>query len=256
MLREEIFQTLRQTALTLSFSILLPVIYFINEARLPENKPFGHYVEFGIMMLIVFLVISLAYTIFAREDRDKAAEYLKSLPISRLNLLWMKILPRLLVSLFFLFGYVFFVSPLAGRFTIAEYTVVLVPALVLMFSGFLLGISDRKNPVLAGLLLLPAVYWMMLGSISSFYLGKYLLSHTEFLYRWTGNSVVQMRICILLSVSIAHLLPTVLPVAVLLPIYKNWDCASGKIRSQKMLKRLLFPTGLIIGITVVTFSQF
>lgn len=256
MLRKEILQTLRQTALTLSFSILLPVVFLINEARLPENKPFGHYAEFGIMMLIVFLVTSLAYSIFAREDRDKATEYLRSLPISRFNLLWIKILPRLLVSLFLLFGYVFLVSPLAGRFTITEYIVVLVPALVLVFSGFLLGVSDRKNPVLAGLLILPVVYWGLIGPISAHMLWRVLLSNTEFLYRLTGNSVSQMGICTFFASNMAHLLPTILPVAVLLPLYRNWDCSSGKTRSQKMLKRLLFPTGLIIGITVVTFSQF
>jgi hypothetical protein len=254
MIKKEILATLRQTALTLSFGLLLPVVYWINEMRLVENKPFGHYAEFGAMTLLLFLVLNLAYTMFASEDKDGAGEYLKSLPIPKFKLLCMKILPRLLVSLFFIFGYVFIVSPLAGRFTISEYFVVFIPVLVVMLSGFLLGISDRRNPFLAGLLLLPAFYWILTGPVAAHIAWGILIGHTNFIYEITGSSIVQMRFCMIVSQGFVNLLPTLLPVAVLLPLYRKWDCSSGKLRSQVMLKKLLLPTALILVITAVTLS--
>jgi len=254
MIKREILNTLRQTALTLSFGLLLPVVYWINEQRLVENKPFGHYAEFGAMTLLVFLVLNLAYTMFASEDKDGAGEYLKSLPIPKLRLLCMKILPRLLVSLFFLFGYVFTVSPLASRFTTGEYFVVFIPTLVVMLSGFLLGISDRKNPFLAGLLLLPAFYWILSGPLAASIAGGILMKHTNFIYETTGSSIAQMRFCFDASQLTMNLLPTLLPVAVLLPLYRKWDCSSGKLRSQEMLKRLILPTALILTITYIIFN--
>jgi hypothetical protein len=254
MIKKEILATLRQTAMTLSFSLLLPVVYWINEQRLVENKPFGHYAEFGAMTLLMFLVLNLAYTMFAPEDKDGASEYLKSLPIPKFKLLCMKILPRLLVSLFFIFGYLFIVSPLAGGFTIGEYFVVFIPVLVVILSGFLLGISDRRNPFLAGLLLLPAFYWILSGPLAASIAGGILMKHTNFIYEITGSSIALMRFCFYASQLTMNLIPTLLPVAVLLPLYRKWDCSSGKLRSQVMLKKLLLPITLMLVITFVTFN--
>jgi len=254
MIRKEILATLRQTALTLSFGLLLPVVYWINELRLSENKPFGHYAEFGAMTLIVFLVLNLAYTMFASEDKDDAGEYLKSLPFSKYRLLCLKVLPRLLVSLLFLFGYEFFVSPLAGRYTVSGSLLVFIPALVAMLSGFLLGISNRRNPFLAGLLLLPVFYWFLSGPLAAHISWRTLLENTNFIYELTGSSIIHMRLCIIISQGIVNLLPTLLPVAVLLPLYRKWDCSSGELRSQVMLKKLLIPTALILVITVAVIS--
>jgi hypothetical protein len=243
MLRKEILETLRRTGFVLCFSLLLPLIYLVNEYRLDENMPFGHYLEFGIMHLIIVLLITLAYTMFSAERRDGAEEYLRTLPLSRLKLFLVKVLPRLAVSLLFVLWYRKAYMPLTSFFFD------FVPVLVLIISGFLLGISGGRNPFLTGLLLLPVVYYGMgIGDIAGHLTWMTMLSGTD------SPGLLDIRL-IRYCAGLAVILPTIIPALVLLPMIRKWDCRSPEKRTREMLLRLLAPSALILAVSWVSVAE-
>lgn len=71
MLRKELIATLRQSLSVLGFLALVPVVYWINQARLADNPDFGHYLNWGLMLVLPFLALYLAYMIFDEETRTK-----------------------------------------------------------------------------------------------------------------------------------------------------------------------------------------
>ncbi len=73
MLKKEILDTLKQTGLVLSFLLLIPIIFGINQMRFNEEAlNFMWYFDWGLSYLIPVLIIYLAYNMFASEDSDGA----------------------------------------------------------------------------------------------------------------------------------------------------------------------------------------
>jgi hypothetical protein len=96
MLRNEILKTLKQTAVILSFLLLIPVVHWANEMRIPGGtSSLGTYFLHGSYLNYLMLVAGLSYMMFSRENDDDAMEYLKTLPISNRILVITKTLPRL-----------------------------------------------------------------------------------------------------------------------------------------------------------------
>ncbi|MCD4708839.1 MAG: hypothetical protein K8S62_13985 [Candidatus Sabulitectum sp.] len=254
MWKKEITDTLKQAGLVFSFLLLIPAVYWINSMRLTDNQHFSHYAEAGITLSVLMLVFSLAYMMFSSEDSDNASEYLKSLPFSKWKLLAVKILPRLAVAWIFIFGYCCFVwfppaqissnnALFRAGYILDELLIVSVIPLLVMLSGFLTGISDRKNPVLLIAFLLLTLYPLLPGPVLAINLFNKALMHQ-------GNQTV-----ILISIIATILLPSIVSVFVLIPLYKSWDCASGKMRSQIMLKRMAIPTALVTALWGLAFTQ-
>ncbi len=254
MWKKEITDTLKQTALVLSFLLVIPAVFWINSMRLADNQPFSHYAEAGIVLSLLMLTLTLAYHMFSSEDSDNASEYLKSLPFSRWKLLSIKILPRLGAIWIFIFVYFCFVGFPPAQISstnaffrigliIQELLIVSTFSLMIMLSGFLLGISDRKNPVLVTALLLLVLYPLFPGPVLAIRLFENVLMHQR------------NQLLILASINTVILLPSVASLCILIPLYKSWDCASGKIRSQIMLQRLVIPTALIAALWGLAFTQ-
>ena len=263
MWKKEIFDTLKQTGLVLSFLLIIPVIFGINQMRLSENMPFLYYIVWVITGLIPILVFSLAYTMFAAEDSDNASEYLKSLPISIWKLLALKIMPRLAIVWLFVLVFNEVISAtwwshgissswvntnLEGRLTN-----IFMP-LIALISGFILGLTDRKNPFLLIALLVPAFFLLKVG-LRSFINMKLLQAYWIYFMEPNGITLRWVfQVGRVLAFFGSAIIPATLPILVLVPVIKSWDCSSGKIRSQRILKRMSFPLGLIIA--MYTLNQF
>lgn len=238
MLRNEIRKTIRQTLLTLSFGLLLPVVYWINENRLAENKPFAEYLEAGAMLMVTALIANLSYSMFSTEDSDSAFEYLKTLPLTKWKLAGLKILPRFFVSFLLLMGFNVFVSPSAMPVKDGvALTLYELPILVLsLSSGFFLGIANRKNAVLITLFLIPVFYLLMVVPLATETIGTVTCAN-KFL-SWCLDMLIGF-----------------LPLAAVLSVYRKWDCSSMQLRTRAMMKKLLLPTSLILVITLLTFNS-
>ena len=259
MWKKEITDTLKQTALVLSFLVLMPMIYLVNHFRFPEaDLSFLWYIDWGISFLISFLALYLAYNMFSSEDSDDALNYIRSLPVNKWKLLAIKILPRLAVALLLVFTYRYqieyrFTLGVAGmsqsamllhRFTFLPNTGIF---LMIMIAGFLLGISDRKNPFLVVALAIPVLY-MILGEATiprSMYVNTYHWWYGHFGYM---SHNVWRSIIFLFTTFLQIYLPAIISFIVLIPVFKSWDASSGKIRSQRILKQMAAPLTLIIAL--------
>ncbi|MCK5132156.1 MAG: ABC transporter permease subunit [Candidatus Sabulitectum sp.] len=260
MWKNEIMDTLKQTALVLSFSLLIPIIYGINSMRFPEeNLFFTWYIDWGLTYLIPILTLYLAYNMFASEDSDGALEYMKSLPVNKWELLAIKILPRLAVTLVLMLIYTYLVmghylprqlgvswlSTLLLRFSLLPNAISIGFPLMVLISGFMLGISNRKNQFLVLALAIPILYMIY----SQGFLGvRFSLYHFWWKLFQTDQYNHIMR---LLSSVIQIYIPAMIPLVVLIPVFKSWDCSSGRARSERMLKRMAGPLGLLIVLYAV-----
>ncbi|MCK5132159.1 MAG: hypothetical protein KAR40_08430 [Candidatus Sabulitectum sp.] len=241
MLKKEIMDTLKQTGAILSFMLLIPVIHQVNEIRLGGTSSLGNYFIKGASLNFMLLIVGLAYMMFSSEDNDDAMEYLKSLPVSKWELLNIKILPRLAVLSVPILGFTIF-SALTAPSDITDYFFLLVAPVALtviiaLISGFFLGISDRKNPILIGAMTLLSSYPIFLGSIIVHRISRYIVHQTQAeipLYLYALVHFVTVTI------------PVLIPLCLLIPVYRSWDCRSGKVRSQAILKRLAVPSILIV----------
>ncbi len=253
MWKKEITDTLKQTALVLSFLLLMPIIFGINQMRFSgESLSFSWYIDWGMSFLLPILMLYLSYMMFASEDSDGATEYLKSLPVNKWKLLTIKILPRfaVIVVIAFVYHSIFrsdFVH--SGRFFYFYYSpgsLSLLKSLTLiitpLFFGFMLGISSRSNVFLALAFLLTVSYFVFAG-----YNFMSLLSRHFYRLWWSVFHNTIPSFFVLDSV-LRIFLPTLLPVLVLIPVFKSWDVSSGTIRSQIMLKRMAVPIALIIAL--------
>ena len=174
---------------------------------------------------------------FSGEDSNNAFEYLKTLPVPGWKLAGFKILPRLFVSILVFMGLNVFISPEVMPVKEGVFlTLYELPVLILsLFSGFFLGIADRKNVVLVTLFLVPVFYQLMVAPFAS----ELIVAHTH-------SNALSWYIALLIGF---------LPLAPLWGVYRKWDCSSAQIRTQVMLKKLLLPTSLIVAITLLTFSS-
>ncbi len=256
MWKKEITDTLKQTGIVLSFLLLMPIIFGINQIRFSgESLSFSWYIDWGMSYLIPFLILYLAYNIFSQEDSDGALEYLNTLPLNNWKLLAIKILPRFVVlsSLVLIYESLFrSIQPnhsglstsvlLWGSLTFLHESSLL---LIAMVSGFMLGLSDRKNPFLILAFAVPVLYIVL----SRYYLPPSSFFRFFYYFWWKlfGHDRYNF-ILWFLSSAIQITLPAVIPVAVLIPLYKSWDAFSGKIRSQRILKRMAAPLTLIIAL--------
>ena len=262
MLKKEILDTLKQTGLILSFLLITPLIFGVNQFRLEENMSFFVYSLSGLAFILQLLSFFLAYKMFDSDGQEDAAEYLKSLPISRWKLLAVKILPRFILILLLVFAshkYLEAFWPRVGisfswsYYGIEGYFQNILITLAILVNGFVLGISDRKNPFLLLFLLIPVLFLYKYLSVY----GSILSSELTWLFYFNvmePHGLEQLWIFYLarlISFIVGTALPAILPTLVLIPVYKSWDCSSAKIRSERIMKRMAIPLGFIIILYVV-----
>lgn len=247
MLKKEIQDTLKQTVVILSFLLLMPIVHRINEMRLPGGtSSLEEYMINGGTLVFAMLVIGLAYMMFSSEEKDGALEYLKTLPISKWELLKVKLLPRFIaLSLLTLVLCAFYRPDNPENITDIFFLIlspIIFTSIVALIYGFSLGISDRQNPVLIGAVVLLSSYPIFFGFVVSNKIYRYIVNQS-----YAVESISLYALVHFFSV----ILPALIPLCLLIPVFRSWDCASGKIRSQSILKRLAVPTILIVVLWVV-----
>lgn len=260
MWKKEITDTLKQTALVLSFLLLIPLIFAVNQMRFQEaDLNFMWYFDWSLSYLIPVFIIYLAYNIFASEDSDSATEYLRTLPVNKWKLLTAKILPRFFVCTVLVLIYEALFQDSSAH--LAEFgwfhyqrtrlyplfrtLFILIP----MIYGYMLGISDRKNLILPIAFAMPLLY--MISCRNLFFTP---FTHAFYDLFWPHFQQTNIKVFFALNSLIQLYIPVLLPIAVLIPVFKSWDCSSGKLRSQRILKRIAAPLGLLI--LLYTLSQF
>ena len=256
MLRKEIIATLRQTFTILGFLALVPVVYWINQARLVENQEFGNYLNWGLMLVLPFLALYLGYMIFDEEDRDRAHEYLQTLPFGKAKLLAIKIIPRALVML-----PVFFSPWLKSNVFywqmdgVCEFLYSLFLPAIILFSGFLLGVSNRRNPFLVTALLLPVLFLVKFGfgSVLTMKLtfGFYFHVMVPAGIETEGVFLNAHRFFYL----IGTILPAALPSLVLIPVFTEKTGISGECKAQIMLRKMMVPLLIILVLFALKFLK-
>ncbi|MEA3267167.1 MAG: hypothetical protein U9P42_09545 [Candidatus Fermentibacteria bacterium] len=242
MYKKEFIASLKQTAAILSFLLLIPIIHQVNEMRLPGGtSSLGTYMMNGGFLCFALLIAGLAYMMFSSEDNDDALEYLKTLPISKWELLKIKVIPRLSILLIPALAVIISVALQPSITAIELYLLVVAPVLlsimIALMSGFFLGLSDRKNPILIGSMTLLTSYPIFFGSIVMHRISRYIVHRTQ-----AEIPVYLYALVHLVTVTI----PVLIPLFLLIPVYRSWDCTSGKVRSQAILKRLAVPSILIV----------
>ncbi|MCK5132157.1 MAG: hypothetical protein KAR40_08420 [Candidatus Sabulitectum sp.] len=245
MLKKEIMDTLKQTTLVLSFLLLIPIVFWVNNMILQDNPPFSFYLTSGVMLGITLLAFSLAYTMFSSK-RDEFKNLL-STASSKWELLAVKTLPRLTVVWILMLAFLIIGAmppeQIAGSafmrilgIRLGEFLVIFSVPLLIMLSGFFLGMADKKSPLLIGCFLLAMTYPLLTGP-------KILINVFDKVF-------IPLRITAIATLDVATiitvLLPSALVVCVLIPFYKSWNASSEKIKKERMLKRMAGPVGLII----------
>lgn len=249
MLRKELIATLRQTAAILGFLLLVPVVFWINQARLPDNPGFNHYLDWGLMIVLPFLALYLGYMMFEEEDRDGAHEYLQTLPLRNAKLLALKIIPRAIVLL-----PVFFTPWLRSNVCYWQIDVVnrflyslFLPGIIL-FSGFLLGISNRRNPFLVTALLVPVLFLVKSGFGSILTMKLTYGFYFSIMEPLGSESELLFTMAHRLFYLVGTILPAALPSMVLIPVFTGKTGISGECKARIMLAKMLIPLLLILAL--------
>ena len=97
MLKKEILDSLKRLAESLLIFLTIPFILFVDRIIIKFGVEFSDLYFVVFYFFVTFFSVNLGATIFQSEKKDKAFEYLFSLPLSRTNILLYKILPRLIL---------------------------------------------------------------------------------------------------------------------------------------------------------------
>jgi hypothetical protein len=159
----EMRETLRQALFILAFYALVPLLYLLDLTGVGQMS-FLWYMSNGLNLNILVLAIYLSWNMFRPEERDRAMEYMLSIPVDRWSILMVKILPRILV----LFPLLLIDQVLANnRVMIMDISLLQCMYIVsfLLFCGFVLGLIGRKRPL--GVLILAAMTLTYMPIIST-----------------------------------------------------------------------------------------
>jgi hypothetical protein len=177
--------------------------------------------------------------------------------MGKMKLLSVKLLPRIAVLLPVFFSPLFkstaFYNQMDG---FSEFLYSLSLLLIILFSGFLLGISDRRNPFLVTALLLPVLFLVKssFGSVLSMKLTYGFYFHIMEPFEINNAGVFRMayRFFYLTGTT----LPAALPSLVLIPVFTGKTGLSGECKARIMLGRMLIPILIILVPFLLNFLKF
>ena len=135
MLKKEISEVLKHTIIFILVVLLLPAILLVTTIISDQSyfSVFFPVLQFGLFFWALFMGVSL----FSGDRSQKGMEYLLSLPYSRLQLIGIKILPRLCAVILFYIAFVYLYK--TGGFDAAATT--FIPFTAIYFTLFLLALS-------------------------------------------------------------------------------------------------------------------
>lgn len=99
MLKKEISDSLKTLILCLLLFLGVPLGYVMDKFIIHFGWKLSEIFNFVYLMTIIAFPLAAGLTIFYSEKKDRAFEYLFSLPLSRLQIFIYKVLPRLVILL-------------------------------------------------------------------------------------------------------------------------------------------------------------
>lgn len=110
MLRKELTEALKRFIESSLIFIGIPFAFLLDKLIIKFGWGFLDIFQGFFMATIVVYAVYSGLTIFQAEKKDRAIEYLLSLPISRQKIIAMKVLPRLVILIFFILILAIFMS--------------------------------------------------------------------------------------------------------------------------------------------------
>jgi hypothetical protein len=256
MLTNEFRYCLRQTAIILAVLVMAPASYLLDSTQFHAGFGLLFYISNFVGLALLALALLMALTVFGRENRDGALEYLLSLPVGRWKFFICKTVPRCMILLALLVPHQLLLhirlqslDPLGGCILPFSFTNNLALMMLLVLLGFLWGVIGGRRTI-TGLVLLTTVSglwvlypWGFVG-LSPDNLGIGLLK----LFASLG-----LRDAYLfqhLSWTMSLLIVAGLLTAAFLPIYRKWGLGSARSRETAFLRLAVIPF-LFVCLTVV-----
>jgi ABC-type Na+ efflux pump permease subunit len=228
-LRKELRDTLKTFAQSLMILLVIPIALLLDWHVLHSQWEIsGIYQPVFLAVIIIYAVYS-GVSIFQAEKRDRALEYLLSLPVSRWKIVTVKVLPRFVLLLLLLAAAG--VLSMFGSFLADAVSMIIIFLLAITLS---LAVESMIN-AMVGVLLLNAIL----------YYASLVLSYLTMEHHWFGSDVP--------IVAISQVLPALL---LLLPLgaaftlaVKHFDLKPLKWQAGPYL--LIALPGMMIMITFV-----
>ncbi|MCK4556904.1 MAG: hypothetical protein KAU47_05260, partial [Candidatus Aminicenantes bacterium] len=248
MLKKEISDVLKQTAIFIVFLFALPAFLVFTNIIVPEPQPyfsvFFPLFQFGLLSWAFFMGASL----FSVEQGQRGMEYLLSLPFSRYKLAGLKILPRFISILLF---YIVFLIIYLGEGT-NHAALSLVSFTTIYFSFYLISLSLSASSdnflVLFVVSLFSLFIFLGLGLLIFWLVVKmkgYIYYDVEISPFITGE-LESFIVIFIFFIAFCLLLP--LLVAFILSI-KKFDIRPSRVYNMRFIKFLapLFVLGLLVS---------
>jgi ABC-type Na+ efflux pump permease subunit len=134
MLRKEIRDALKTFVESLVVLVIIPLMYIGDKLVIKTGLDYASLIDTGFVITLVIYAVYSGGTVFQSERKDRAFEYLFSLPLTRRKIILAKILPRL--GLLLILGGA--ATIVVGRGLLAEAGITV---LVLFFSSLFLSIG-------------------------------------------------------------------------------------------------------------------
>lgn len=255
---KETRETLRQTAFVMSFFVLVPLMFLLDISVYRTGMTLTEYLSNGMDLFIMITALYLAYNMFKPEEEDGATEYLLSLPIGRMRLLAVKVLPRVAgVLILVLAGWVLYGILLSGGSALGcifmNWRSGLVYMILLMVfiqgCGFTLGLVGRTSWSARVILLFMVVSVWQLGTFT-------ILIHRflKVLFDWTVvfNFFLALRAPwrAFIDFAVFYLLLWY----ILRPLMGKWDGKSFRLREIWFQRRAVLP--LVLFLVLLLNRQF
>jgi ABC-type Na+ efflux pump permease subunit len=154
MLRKEIGDALKRFVESLVVLAIIPFMYIGDKLIIKVGLDYASLIDTGFVLALVMFSVYAGATIFQSERKDRAFEYLFSLPLTRRKIILAKVLPRL--GLLLILGGAATIA--IGRSLLAEAGIII---LVLFFSSLFLSIGVFSIAInLFGVILMYLIYYM------------------------------------------------------------------------------------------------
>jgi len=134
MLRKEIGDALKKLVESLVFLVIIPFMYIVDKLVWKWGLDYRSLIDTGFVITLLIYAVYAGGTVFQSERKDRAFEYLFSLPLTRRKIILAKILPRL--GILTLLGAA--ATIVVGRGLLVEAGITV---LVLFFSSLFLSIA-------------------------------------------------------------------------------------------------------------------
>ena len=95
MLRKEIRDALKRFIESLVVLAVIPFMYLWDKLLMKRGLDYASLIDTGFVITLLFYAVYAGATVFQAERKDRAFEYLFSLPLTRKKIILAKILPRL-----------------------------------------------------------------------------------------------------------------------------------------------------------------